>query len=107
VLDRVGELGRVMHDAAAAAGVRVVDEIWHAFAPSGVTGTLTLEESHMSIHTWPEENYASLDVYTCGDGDVRAALKVVENALEPDKSNVIVIRRGESGGLVKKSNGVA
>jgi S-adenosylmethionine decarboxylase proenzyme len=25
-----------------------------------------IAESHLSIHTWPEYNFASIDIYTCG-----------------------------------------
>ena len=33
----------------------------------GVTGLFLLSESHLSYHTFPENNYISLDLYTCGD----------------------------------------
>ena len=38
----------------------------HAFTPHGVTGFLLLAESHFSIHTWPENGYAAVDMFTCG-----------------------------------------
>ena len=38
----------------------------HKFDPQGVTGYALLEESHMSIHTWPEKNLAMCDIFTCG-----------------------------------------
>ena len=39
----------------------------HKFEPQGVTGYALLEESHMSIHTWPEKNIAKCDIFCCGD----------------------------------------
>lgn len=39
----------------------------HQFEPQGVTVLVLLSESHCSIHTWPEEKYAMLDVCTCGE----------------------------------------
>ena len=39
----------------------------HKFNPQGVTGYALLEESHMSIHTWPEKNLAKCDIFCCGD----------------------------------------
>ena len=39
----------------------------HKFEPQGVTGFALLAESHISIHTWPEDGIARCDVFTCGD----------------------------------------
>ena len=39
----------------------------HKFEPQGVTGFALLAESHISIHTWPENGMAVCDVFTCGE----------------------------------------
>ncbi len=39
----------------------------HKFDPQGVTGYALLEESHMSIHTWPEKGIAKCDIFCCGE----------------------------------------
>ena len=39
----------------------------HKFSPHGVTAIALLAESHISIHTWPENGVAVCDVFTCGD----------------------------------------
>lgn len=39
----------------------------HKFSPQGVTGVALLAESHISIHTWPENGTAVCDIFTCGD----------------------------------------
>jgi len=38
----------------------------HKFDPQGVTCVALLAESHISIHTWPEDSSCAVDVYTCG-----------------------------------------
>ena len=43
----------------------------HHFQPNGVSGVAVLAESHISIHTWPDANYAALDVFMCGSADPR------------------------------------
>jgi len=37
----------------------------YEFAPQGFTTIYLLSESHISIHTFPEKNYAAIDIYTC------------------------------------------
>ena len=49
------------------AGATLLNLITHRFEPYGVTGLALLAESHISIHTWPENRYAACDVFTCGD----------------------------------------
>lgn len=43
----------------------------HKFCPQGVTAVTLLAESHISIHTWPENGTAVCDVFTCGDANPR------------------------------------
>ena len=38
---------------------------YHYFGPYSVTAVICLSESHISFHTWEEENYTSLDVFVC------------------------------------------
>lgn len=48
------------------AGLCAVGECFHQFGEKGgVTGVVVLAESHISIHTWPEKNYVTLDVFVC------------------------------------------
>ena len=48
------------------AGLSSVGEFFHQFGgDGGVTGMVVLAESHMSLHTWPEKNYVTVDVYVC------------------------------------------
>ena len=39
----------------------------HKFQPQGVTGYALLSESHISIHTWPENHLAKCDIFCCGE----------------------------------------
>lgn len=61
--------------AVAAAGLTHVNHLFHAFAPgSGVTGMVLLAESHLAVHTWPELDAVTLDVYVCNYGSDNSAL---------------------------------
>ena len=55
------------------AGLQPVAHLSHTFPASaagagGVTATVLLAESHLCIHTWPEHQAVTLDVYVCNFG---------------------------------------
>ena len=52
-------------DSVTRAGLTSLGELFHAFDGGGVTGAVVLAESHLAIHTWPELNSVTLDVYVC------------------------------------------
>jgi S-adenosylmethionine decarboxylase len=84
-------------NAAEAAGAKVLGSHIHDFGEGmGVTGVVTLAESHISIHSWPEHDYAAIDVFLCGEADPTIALKSLLEALRPRKTNVQVHPRGET-----------
>ena len=56
---------RLLDKAAASCSLHVLHRRIHAFAPHGLTGYVLLRESHISIHTWPELQFALLDVLSC------------------------------------------
>jgi spermidine synthase len=48
-----------------ASGLTVLNSNFHQFDGSGFTGTIVLAESHLAVHTWPERQGLTLDVYVC------------------------------------------
>jgi S-adenosylmethionine decarboxylase proenzyme len=58
---------RTLVDAARAAGATIVQTVFHKFAPWGISGVVVIAESHLAIHIWPENRYAAIDVFTCGE----------------------------------------
>ena len=52
-------------DMVAASGLTTMDATFHQFDGGGFTGTVVLAESHLAIHTWPERQGLTLDVYVC------------------------------------------
>ncbi len=46
-------------------GLTALGDLFHQFDGGGVTGTVVLAESHLAIHTWPELQSVTLDVYVC------------------------------------------
>lgn len=76
------QLECLLRDAADAAGATVLGSHFHAFGEGfGNTGVLILAESHISVHTWPENDYAAIDLFICGDGG-RDSMEPVEAAID-------------------------
>jgi len=52
----------------------------------GVSVIALVEESHIALHTWSEYNYATLDVYTCGENsNPQAAFEYIVSQLKPKR----------------------
>ncbi len=67
----------------------------HQFSASGgISGVAVLAESHISVHTWPERNYAAFDVFMCGSATPLNALAVLDEAFKPDDVKVKEVLRG-------------
>ena len=67
----------------------------HYFTPNGgISGVAVLAESHISVHTWPEKNYAAFDVFMCGDSNPHKAIEILSRYFQPKRSEVIEERRG-------------
>lgn len=60
-------LVNIVKEAAEKANATIVSLFYYKFTPTGgISVVAIVAESHISIHTWPEHRYATVDVYTCG-----------------------------------------
>ena len=81
-------------EAAEAAGATLLSLVSHKFSPQGVTAVALLSESHISLHSWPEFGFDSIDCYTCGSHtDPEAACKSIKDAFEATYSSIRLLRR--------------
>ncbi|MEC4986204.1 MAG: adenosylmethionine decarboxylase [Oscillatoria sp. PMC 1068.18] len=85
---------RALIDAIAAGEATLIDLCVHQFSPHGVTATATLAESHIAIHTWPEYGYFAADLFFCGRGQPKEAMKLLQTALQAQKMEMREIDRG-------------
>lgn len=97
VLDDLDAIEAAMRQAAVAAGATIVRAAFHRFAPQGVSGVVVVEESHLSIHTWPERGYAAVDFFTCGDCRPAEAQRVLAQALGAGRVETMRLDRGHIG----------
>ncbi len=97
-LDDIEIIETALRRSAEVAGATLLHTHLHHFSPNGgVSGVLVLAESHISIHTWPERNYAALDVFMCGDCDPYKAIPVLREAFEPESVTLGEQKRGLIG----------
>ncbi len=90
-----GGLEQVLEDCVKRGGGTVVKSIIHQFNPQGLSGVVVIEESHLAIHTWPELDYAAVDVFTCGEGEVAEGIyREVIHAFAPKYHSVHKLERG-------------
>jgi S-adenosylmethionine decarboxylase len=97
-LDDAAHLDTALRHAAKAAGAHIIGANFHHFGVGqGVTGVLLLAESHISIHSWPERNFAAVDLFLCGNiNGVDAAIKAIISDLKPKSFTQQRILRGIS-----------
>jgi S-adenosylmethionine decarboxylase len=106
MLANAGAMEKLLIQAARHAGAHVLFSHFHAFGEgSGITGVVLLAESHMSIHTWPEEGFAAADIFMCGAARADKALEVMRAALVPAQCEVRTVSRG--GLAVSEEDGSA
>ncbi len=85
-----------------AAGLAPVAEAFHQFDNAGATGAVVLAESHLAIHTWPEQGAVTLDLYVCNfSQDNRAATERAFAALTTAFSPGRIIRRDIERGEIQ------
>jgi S-adenosylmethionine decarboxylase proenzyme len=94
-------LAALCRRACATAGLVVVAEAFHQFAAAGATGALVLAESHLAIHTWPELNAVTLDLYVCNfSQDNRASAEAAYRVLRDEFKPLQVARRDLARGAI-------
>ncbi len=60
----------------------------------GVSGFVIIAESHISIHTFPEKGYFSIDIFSCKDFDIDKALDIIRDYFGTEKLEIRRTNRG-------------
>jgi S-adenosylmethionine decarboxylase len=98
-------LGAWCLQAVQAVGLQPVNQLFHSFAasphgPGGVTATVLLAESHVSLHTWPGQRAVTLDVYVCNfagnhSEKARALMTALVDRFAPEWTEQRSLDRGD------------
>ncbi len=94
-LRKVRDVKQIMDEVVQKSKTTAVKASFHQFQPEGVSGMFLIKESHIAIHTWPEESYAAADIFTCGkEMNPYIAIEVMKEKFEAKEVRYQVIKRG-------------
>lgn len=94
VLGSIDFWKEILIDGAKKSGATVLSDHFHHFGEGyGITGVIVLAESHISIHTWPEKNYAAIDVFMCGSCDPEVAVDHITSKINTLVKKDLIYRK--------------
>ena len=77
-------------------GASVVSMHSHRFQPTGLSVVVILAESHLALHTWPEHNSASADIFVCNPAaDLHRAKRHLAECLRAERMAEMELSRGQ------------
>jgi len=94
-LKHVSDVQAVMREASRLGDFTIVTEEYHQFEPHGVSGATIIQESHLTLHSWPEHRYAALEIFYCGENrNVDTAIAYLTSAFGASQVERHDIARG-------------
>ena len=101
-LDDIKYMEQTMKRCVEVAGATLLHFHLHHFTPNGgVSGVAVLSESHISVHSWPEADYAAFDVFMCGDAKPELCVDILKQAFGAREAVVKSHQRGEDLDLME------
>lgn len=95
-LDELELMEDTLREAVRQAGATLLHIHLHHFTPNGgISGVAVLAESHISVHSWPERDFAAFDIFMCGDAQPEKAIEVLKQSFTPKDVIVETLLRGE------------
>lgn len=88
------QIEEILKQSAEVMQATVVSSNFHHFSPLGVSGVVIIQESHLTIHTWPEYGYAAVDIFTCGEIQMEKGVIFLKNKLQAKKLERQEFQRG-------------
>lgn len=94
-LDNLELMESVLRDCVTEAGATLLHIHLHHFTPNGgISGVAVLAESHISVHSWPENGFAAFDVFMCGEAKPELCVEILRKAFKAKRVVVSEHLRG-------------
>lgn len=74
-------------------GAEIVEECVRQFEPIGITYFAIISTSHFSVHTWPEHQYAAVDIFSCKELKTEHLSEVLKKYFKSNKTQMHIIER--------------
>ena len=95
VLDAPAAIEAAVRALAASIGATVLNVSTHRFAPQGLSCIAQISASHIALHTWPENRFASVDVFSCTRRvDAAALISLLRAAFSSSDQTCTEVPRG-------------
>jgi len=95
VIQRVEPARSILLRALEACGATIITDTFHQFEPYGVSGIVLIAESHLGFHSWPEDRFAAVDIFTCGDMQPEIAVEMIRKEFRAGTASMHVATRGQ------------
>jgi len=76
-----------------AVGATVLNRFCHKFQPQGCTVVFALAESHISLHSFPEDGSVAIDCYTCGEMNTKLGAQMFVEYFNPIEISMQEVKR--------------
>ena len=94
ILNNQSVIRAIIHDIVEKIGAKLVAENYKIFSPMGISGYAIISESHISIHTWPEYQYAAVDVFSCKKIVSTETVEYIKSCFKAKNYNLYLLDRG-------------
>ena len=93
LLDDITSLRALFDKVTDALGATVLNKFSYKFQPQGVTVVYALAESHVSLHSFPEEGSVAIDCYTCGSMNTKLGAQMFIDHFNPIEVSIQEVNR--------------
>lgn len=95
IINDLDLLQKIIRDTVKCIGSKIVSEGYKVFSPIGISAFAIISESHISIHTWPEYQFAAIDIFSCNKAVTIEICKHIQKALGAERCLTETIDRGK------------
>ncbi len=85
----------ILHKTISRIGATLISEGYKEFSPIGISVFAIISESHISIHTWPEYNFAAVDIFSCNKKLTKEVCVYIKQELNAQSTKINILKRGK------------